>query len=217
MNMRRFGVITLLSALVLSAAISAHAQGAAIMARDEPVEGAGGGGATASSGYGGGSGRQATSAKGGRTAKTTKKAGTTNAVVSKTITPKPKAWNGFVIGDKYTFMNFEVVSAEKPYHTREAKANGASGLVQVEILIGADGSVVSAKARTGNKLLHPEAERAALASKFNRPTFGGKPARAIGFLVYRFGAEEDDNSGSNRAPAKRVAPAFDFKNNRAAN
>lgn len=217
MNMRRFGILTLLSAVVLSAAISANAQGAAIMARDEPAEGAGGGGATASSGYGGGgTGRSASGAKGGRTAKSTKK-GATKAVATKTAVSKPRPWNGFVIGDKYTFMNFEVVSAEKPYHTREAKANGASGLVQVEILIDADGSVVSAKARTGNKLLHPEAERAAMASKFNRPTFGGKPARAIGFLVYRFGAEDDDDSGSNRQPTKRVAPAFDFKNNRAAN
>lgn len=216
MNMRRFGILTLLSAVVLSAAVSAHAQGAAIMARDEPAEGAGGGGATASSGYGGGTSRPTTGAKGGRTAKSTKK-GATKAVATKPAVSKPRPWNGFVIGDKYIFMNFEVVSAEKPYHTREAKANGASGLVQVEILIDTDGSVISAKARTGNKLLHPEAERAALASKFNRPTFGGKPARAIGFLVYRFGAEDDDNSGSNHTPAKRVAPAFDFKNNRAAN
>ena len=103
----------------------------------------------------------------------------------------PRHWDGFVIGDKYTFMNFEVVSAAKPYHTREAKAGGASGLVQVEILIGGNGDVLTAKARTGNKLLHPEAERAALESKFNRPTVYGKPARAIGFLVYRFGPAED--------------------------
>ena len=67
------------------------------------------------------------------------------------------------------------------------------GLVQVEVLIDTNGNVIQAKGRTGNKLLHPEAERAALASKFNRPTFGGKPARAIGFLVYRFGPAEDDD------------------------
>ena len=88
-------------------------------------------------------------------------------------------------------LNFEVVSAEKPWHTREAKSAGASGLVQVEVLIDPNGKVIQATARTGNKLLHAEAERAALASTFNRPTFGGKPARAIGFLVYRFGPEED--------------------------
>lgn len=102
-----------------------------------------------------------------------------------------KKWNGFVIGDKYSFLNFEVVSAVKPYHTREAKAGGASGLVQVEVLIDQFGNVITAKARTGNKLLHPEAERAAIESKFNKPEVYGKPARAIGFLVYRFGPAED--------------------------
>lgn len=102
-----------------------------------------------------------------------------------------KKWNGFVVGDKYSFLNFEVVSAEKPYYTREAKAGGASGLVQVEVLIDQFGNVLTARARTGNKLLHPEAERAAIESKFNKPEVYGKPARAIGFLVYRFGAADD--------------------------
>ncbi len=63
--------------------------------------------------------------------------------------------------------------------------------MQVEVLVDEDGSVLTAKGRTGNKELWPEAERAALASKFNQPTFGGKRARAIGFLVYRFGPAED--------------------------
>ena len=96
-----------------------------------------------------------------------------------------------MIGDKYTFLNFEVISAEKPYYTRAAKAGGASGLVQVEVLIETNGTVLTARARTGDKLLHPEAERAALASRFNRPLVYGKPARAVGFLVYRFGAAEE--------------------------
>ena len=116
---------------------------------------------------------------------------TANKSIAARATPKPRTWNGFVVGDKYTFLNFEVASAEKPWHTREAKSAGASGLVQVEVLIETNGKVIQAKARTGNKLLHPEAERAALASAFNRPAFGGKPARAIGFLVYRFGPAED--------------------------
>lgn len=100
-------------------------------------------------------------------------------------------YNGPVLGDKYSFLNGEVVSAEKPYYTRAAKANGAKGLVQVEVLVSTDGSVLSAKARTGNKELWPEAERAALASKFNKPTANGRSARALGFLVYRFGPAED--------------------------
>ena len=169
------------------AATGASAQRAAIMAVDEPAEASGGSAGAGASAFGGANTRSAGSKSKSARPKTTKTA-------PKATTPaKPKPWNGFVVGDKYTFLNFEVVSAEKPYHTRDAKANGAKGLVQVEILIDTNGNVIQAKGRTGNKLLHPEAERAALASKFNRPTFGGKPARAIGFLVYRFGPAEDED------------------------
>lgn len=174
----------LLLALVL-AGNEANAQRAAIMAIDEPAEASGGSAGAGAKAFGDGAAKSRTSTARNTRAKATKTAPKTTAPA------KPKAWNGFVVGDKYTFLNFEVVSAEKPYHTRDAKANGAKGLVQVEILIDTNGNVIQAKGRTGNKLLHPEAERAALASKFNRPTFGGKPARAIGFLVYRFGTEED--------------------------
>jgi hypothetical protein len=173
--------------------VFASAQMAAIMARDEPAEGGAGGPAAASGGFGGG-GRTASGSTGRTSSKArSTKAGTKTSPKTLPVVPKPRPWDGFVVGDKYTFLNFEVVSAEKPWHTREAKANGAKGLVQVEVLIDTNGSVIQAKGRTGNKLLHPEAERAALASKFNRPTFGGKPARAIGFLVYRFGPADDDD------------------------
>jgi hypothetical protein len=173
--------------LFATVAVSAQPTGAAILARDEPAEAAGGASGAGSKAFGGTTGITKSSAKSARSGK----ASATKTTPKTTVAVKPKPWNGFVVGDKYTFLNFEVVSAEKPYHTREAKANGAAGLVQVEVLIDTNGSVIQAKARTGNKLLHPEAERAALASKFNKPAFGGKPARAIGFLVYRFGPAED--------------------------
>lgn len=168
-----------------------RAQTGAIAAIDEPAE-AGGSASGGAKGFGGaaGGGKSSAQSKGNSTKSATAKK--TKPAAKTTVAAKPKPWNGFVVGDKYTFLNFEVISAEKPYHTREAKANGASGLVQVEVLIETNGNVIQARARTGNKLLHPEAERAALASKFNRPAFGGKPARAIGFLVYRFGPEEED-------------------------
>ena len=184
MHARHFILGVLFVIAVTVTGVSAQT-GAAIMARDEATEG-GGSAARTAQGFGSSVPAGKSSARGGRTSKTsTKKAS------AKTTPSKPKPWDGFVVGDKYTFLNFEVVSAEKPWHTREAKSAGASGLVQVEVLIDTNGKVIQAKARTGNKLLHPEAERAALASTFNRPAFGGKPARAIGFLVYRFGAEED--------------------------
>ena len=93
-------------------------------------------------------------------------------------------YDGFVVGDKYSFLNFEIAKKVQPVHTIAAKNAGAFGLVQVEVLIDPNGNVLTARARTGNALLHPEAEKADLATKFNKPTFGGKPARAISFVVY---------------------------------
>jgi Gram-negative bacterial TonB protein C-terminal len=175
----------------------ASAQLAAIAAIDEPEAAAEAGGVRA----GGGDGKQGSSSKSGpksggagQKSSTGKKPKVTSKKVTKTTPappPPPAKFNGPVLGDKYSFLNGEVISAEKPYYTKAAKANGAKGLVQVEILVSTDGSVLSAKARTGNKELWPEAERAALASKLNRPTADGRPARALGFLVYRFGPAED--------------------------
>lgn len=170
--------------------------GGAIVAIDEAAESRGtaaGAGAKAQSGTVG-SGNRSTASRRTSTPRTRSKTTTKPTLTAAQIAArnkKIKDYDGFVVGDRYTFLNFEVVSAVKPYHTRDAKAGGASGLVQVEVLIDQNGSVLTAKARTGNKLLHPEAERAALESKFNKPTVYGKPARALGFLVYRFGPAED--------------------------
>jgi len=101
--------------------------------------------------------------------------------------------DGFIVGDKYTFLNFEIASKVQPIWTIKAKNAGASGLVQVEVLIDKNGSVLTAKARIGNVLLHPEAERAAMATKFNHPTLYNKPVKAMGFVVYRFGKSEEDD------------------------
>lgn len=99
---------------------------------------------------------------------------------------------GPILGDSYTFLNFEIVDKVQPIWTLAAKNAGALGLVQVVVLIGENGEVLEAKARSGNALLYAEAERAALASRFNRPTANGRPARALGFVVYRFGTEEQE-------------------------
>lgn len=191
-----FGV-AIAAALALFAG-KASAQMAAIAAIDEPEPAA-----EASGSVGKAAGKQATQSNkpksGGNAPKTSSTGKKPKATTSSKSSPMPSpppppplaAFNGPVLGDKYTFLNFEVVSAEKPYYTRAAKASGAKGLVQVEVLVNTDGSVISAKPRTGSKELWPEAQRAALASKFKRPTADGRPARANGFLVYRFGPAEE--------------------------
>lgn len=187
---RRTTVIlgVLLFALLLGG--EASAQQAAIAAIDEPEAAA-----EARGGAAAGAGRQAGSSKTTTpkgSSRSTKKAPVTKRKTSPSPPPPPPRYDGPVLGDKYTFLNYEVASAEKPYYTRAAKASGAKGLVQVEVLVSTDGSVLTAKARTGNKELWPEAERAALASKFNRPMLNGRAVRATGFLVYRFGPAEQE-------------------------
>lgn len=105
--------------------------------------------------------------------------------------PTVKKYDGFTIGDKYTFLNYEIVKAAQPIYTIAAREAGAKGLVQVEVLIDGNGNVIEARARSGNKLLHPEAETAAFGTKFNKPAVYGKPARCFGFIVFRFGLRED--------------------------
>jgi Gram-negative bacterial TonB protein C-terminal len=209
-EMKQFAKSLLLVGCILAigtfgSKLYAQLEGGAIAAIDEPAEGGGG------SGGGDGGGSKPTIVKKSKTSNVKSKASVDN-IRPKTVAarPKPKRWDGFVIGDEYTFMNFEVISAEKPYYTRAAKDGGASGLVQVEILIETNGSVLKVRARTGNKLLHPEAERAALASRFSPFTFGGKPARAIGFLVYRFGSEDP----TPRPQPKRYDWESPFKKNK---
>jgi protein TonB len=202
-RMKRYlpGSILVLSAVLGIAAFPTNAvaqQGAgAIVAVDEAVgikpSGVKAGGGSAGQSKSAGSSSKTASGKSGRSSGSKSgSAKTTIAPKSHTVVDNSK-YKGPILGDKHSFLNFEVISAAKPTHTMVAKEAGAKGLVQVEVLIGENGNVLSAKARTGNKLLWDEAEKAALASKFNKPTVYNQPARAMGFLVYRFGPPSEDD------------------------
>ena len=169
------------------------AGGGAIVATDEA---AGSSGSNTKENAGGGSGSKSKYSTGTKTKVRGSGGKNVRPGAAPQAMPQPrslKPYLGPILGDKYTFLNYEVISAAKPIYRLKAKQAGASGLVQVEIVIGENGDVLTARARTGNKLLWDEAEQAALASKFNRPTDNGRPARAMGFLVYRFGNDDDDD------------------------
>lgn len=186
-NLTRIFFAAMLVGVIGAFAETASAQMAAIAAVDEPEPAEGRGGASDGGGRAGSPARPKSSGR-----SPAAKAPAKRTVAAAKPRPRvPSRFTGPVLGDKYSFLNYEVASAEKPYYTRAAKASGAKGLVQVEVLVDTDGSVLTAKARTGAKELWPEAERAALASTFNKPRADGRPARAMGFLVYRFGPAED--------------------------
>src|SRR5688572_152022 len=98
-------LFSLVFALVLTASASnAQTAGAAILARDEPAEGAASGKGVATGAFGGG-GKVATGSAGRTTSKTrsTKTSGA-KTTAKATATAKPRPWDGFVVGDKYTFL-----------------------------------------------------------------------------------------------------------------
>jgi len=83
-------------------------------------------------------------------------------------------------------INGKAANLPKPPYPPAAKAVGASGAVQVHVLIDETGNVVSAKAVNGHPLLRDAAERAAKSAKFT-PTFLSKvPVKVNGLIVYDF-------------------------------
>jgi TonB family protein len=74
----------------------------------------------------------------------------------------------------------------KPVYAVQARESGADGKVKVEIEIGEDGSVTSAKAVSGEPALFDAAQNAALASRFSVPKVDGRGTKVSGSLNYDF-------------------------------
>jgi len=87
---------------------------------------------------------------------------------------------------KRGIVNGKAVSLPKPNYPQEAKDFCASGLVEVEVLIGQDGNVIEAKAISGDELLHASAVEAAKLAKF---TTGHLAVKVKGILIYNFVSE----------------------------
>ena len=90
------------------------------------------------------------------------------------------------IGDIRGSIKRKAVFLPKPSYPREALEAGADGLVKVEVSIDAEGSVVKAKAVSGNPLLFATAEETALRSKFRKSETADPNAVETGTLVYNF-------------------------------
>lgn len=117
-------------------------------------------------------------------------------VAKKKIEDKPKVEDKPKLEDKPKVPKNTVVSKgvitgqatnlPKPNYSAAAKAVGASGDVQVQVLIDERGNVVSANAVSGNPLLRPDAERAARQAKFSPTFLSDQPVKVSGLIVYRF-------------------------------
>ena len=92
------------------------------------------------------------------------------------------------VGDVLGTIKRKAVYLPKPRYPREAFEAGAEGTVRVEVVIDAEGSVVSAKAVSGNPLLYAISEETARLTKFRRSDAAGAPE--TGFLTYNFVIEK---------------------------
>ncbi|MGI9055687.1 MAG: energy transducer TonB [Pyrinomonadaceae bacterium] len=83
-------------------------------------------------------------------------------------------------------VNGSAISLPKPVYPAAARAVGASGAVNVQILIDEIGNVISANAVSGHPLLRQASEQAALQAKFKPVFLQGTAVRVNGVIVYNF-------------------------------
>jgi TonB family protein len=93
-----------------------------------------------------------------------------------------------IVGEVRGTIKRKAVFLPKPPYPREAFEAGADGAVRVEVVIDAEGSVVSAKAVAGNPLLFAAAEETARKTKFRRAEIAAD-ATETGFITYNFAIE----------------------------
>lgn len=82
-------------------------------------------------------------------------------------------------------LNSRALARPQLVLTPAAKAAGATGVVNVRVLVDEEGNVVSAKAISGHALLQKEAEGAALATKIRPFTLNGQPILVQGILLLK--------------------------------
>ena len=78
------------------------------------------------------------------------------------------------------------ISLPKPLYPQIAKQAGAKGPVNVQVLIDETGTVVSAKAVSGNPLLRAAAQQAAFLARFSPTRLGEQPVKVSGVITYNF-------------------------------
>jgi protein TonB len=83
-------------------------------------------------------------------------------------------------------LNGKAISLPAPSYPEIARRAGASGVVEVEVVIDLTGKVISAKATSGPPLLRQAAEMAARLARFNPTLLSGQPMRVSGVISYNF-------------------------------
>ncbi|HMF55519.1 MAG TPA: energy transducer TonB [Pyrinomonadaceae bacterium] len=83
-------------------------------------------------------------------------------------------------------LNGRAVSLPEPVYPREARDSGASGTVNVQVLVDEQGNVVEAQAISGPPALQQAAVDAARQARFTPVTIQGQPVKVRGTISYNF-------------------------------
>lgn len=83
-------------------------------------------------------------------------------------------------------LNGKAVNMPVPDYPASAKAVGATGTVNVSVVVNENGDVTSANATSGHPLLKEAAIKAAKQAKFQPFLQSGKAVKVIGIIVYNF-------------------------------
>jgi len=83
-------------------------------------------------------------------------------------------------------LNGRALNKIKPAYPAAAHAAGASGTVEVRIVIDETGKVIWARAISGHSQLRQAAEDAAWQTKFPPTILSGQPVRTTGLMLYNF-------------------------------
>jgi TonB family protein len=84
-----------------------------------------------------------------------------------------------------------LIEAPRPVYPTEARKQRVEGEVSVAIVIGEEGKVISARAKSGPELLQSAAVDAAYKARFKPATLDGKPVKVFGAMSYNFVLDEN--------------------------
>ena len=85
-----------------------------------------------------------------------------------------------------------LIEAPRPIYPPEAKEKKVEGQVTVSIVIGEEGTVISARPTSGPELLQGAAKDAALKARFHPTVVNGKAAKVAGAMTYNFVLDEKE-------------------------
>lgn len=82
-----------------------------------------------------------------------------------------------------------IIEIPKPEYPPIARAAHVQGTVEVQVVIGFDGSVIAAAAISGHPLLQAAAVNAARQARFTPTKYKGEPVKVAGVIQYNFVAQ----------------------------